>query len=145
LSGQRQAETAEELMRARYTAYATNNVDFDISSHDPTTSGEVDRANTEAWAKGSEWLGLEIVSTEAGTASDSEGAVEFVARYKLQRMKVDHRERATFKKIDGRWFFIDGVELKGPPIRRTEPRVGRNDPCPCGSGKKYKKCHGAEA
>ena len=29
------------------------------------------------------------------------------------------------------------------PVRRHEPKVGRNDPCPCGSGKKYKKCHGA--
>ncbi len=29
------------------------------------------------------------------------------------------------------------------PVFRTEPKVGRNDPCPCGSGKKYKKCHGA--
>jgi preprotein translocase subunit SecA len=28
-------------------------------------------------------------------------------------------------------------------VRREEPKVGRNDPCPCGSGKKYKKCHGA--
>jgi hypothetical protein len=28
-------------------------------------------------------------------------------------------------------------------VRRDEPKVGRNDPCPCGSGKKYKKCHGA--
>ena len=30
-------------------------------------------------------------------------------------------------------------------VRRDEPKVGRNDPCPCGSGKKYKKCHGAVA
>jgi preprotein translocase subunit SecA len=30
-------------------------------------------------------------------------------------------------------------------VRREEPKVGRNDPCPCGSGKKYKKCHGANA
>ena len=30
-------------------------------------------------------------------------------------------------------------------VRREEPKVGRNDPCPCGSGKKYKKCHGAGA
>jgi preprotein translocase subunit SecA len=29
-------------------------------------------------------------------------------------------------------------------VRRDEPKVGRNDPCPCGSGKKYKKCHGAQ-
>ncbi|MBI4367794.1 MAG: preprotein translocase subunit SecA [Candidatus Omnitrophica bacterium] len=37
-----------------------------------------------------------------------------------------------------------GLE-EGPvqPVRRSEPKVGRNDPCPCGSGKKYKKCHGA--
>ncbi len=31
------------------------------------------------------------------------------------------------------------------PITRDEPKVGRNDACPCGSGKKYKKCHGAAA
>ena len=30
-------------------------------------------------------------------------------------------------------------------VRREEPKVGRNDPCPCGSGKKYKKCHGQAA
>jgi preprotein translocase subunit SecA len=30
-------------------------------------------------------------------------------------------------------------------VRREEPKVGRNDPCPCGSGKKYKKCHGLAA
>ena len=33
--------------------------------------------------------------------------------------------------------------LKKQPVYRTEPKVGRNDACPCGSGKKYKKCHGA--
>jgi hypothetical protein len=31
------------------------------------------------------------------------------------------------------------------PVRRTEAKVGRNDPCPCGSGRKYKKCHGGAA
>jgi hypothetical protein len=34
------------------------------------------------------------------------------------------------------------VEAKVETIRREAPRVGRNDPCPCGSGKKYKQCHG---
>ncbi len=33
--------------------------------------------------------------------------------------------------------------VEAQPVRRTEPKVGRNDPCPCGSGKKFKKCHGA--
>jgi preprotein translocase subunit SecA len=34
------------------------------------------------------------------------------------------------------------VEAKAETIRREQPKVGRNDPCPCGSGKKYKQCHG---
>ncbi len=36
-------------------------------------------------------------------------------------------------------------ESSQPTQRRTGEKVGRNDPCPCGSGKKYKKCHGKEA
>jgi preprotein translocase subunit SecA len=35
-------------------------------------------------------------------------------------------------------------DVKAEPIRRDRPKVGRNDPCPCGSGKKYKKCHGKD-
>jgi preprotein translocase subunit SecA len=38
----------------------------------------------------------------------------------------------------------DGADEKAEPIRRERPKVGRNDPCPCGSGKKYKKCHGKD-
>jgi len=38
---------------------------------------------------------------------------------------------------------VGGDEAPRTPIRREHPKVGRNDPCPCGSGKKYKKCHGA--
>jgi hypothetical protein len=38
-----------------------------------------------------------------------------------------------------------GETIKVETVRREEPKVGRNDPCPCGSGKKYKKCHGAAA
>ncbi|HYQ17167.1 MAG TPA: YchJ family metal-binding protein [Polyangiaceae bacterium] len=143
LAGKALPETAEALMRARYTAYATGDIDFIFSSHDPATVGEVDRNNTEAWSKSAEWLGLEISGTEAGQANDDVGTVEFVARYKLRGVSIDHRERASFKKVGPRWVFVDGVELKGPPVRNEGPKAGRNDPCPCGSGKKYKKCHGA--
>ena len=40
---------------------------------------------------------------------------------------------------------VGGDDAKVVTVRRDEPKVGRNDPCPCGSGKKYKKCHGAAA
>ena len=38
----------------------------------------------------------------------------------------------------------EGDDAKAEPVRRERPKVGRNDPCPCGSGKKYKKCHGKD-
>ena len=40
---------------------------------------------------------------------------------------------------------VGGDDAEVKTVRREEPKVGRNDPCPCGSGKKYKKCHGAAA
>lgn len=135
--------TAEALMRSRYTAYAVGNIDYILDTHDPDTVSSVDRNNTELWSKNSEWLGLEILGSERGLEGDDDGVVEFVARYKVKGVTLTHRERATFKRHGKRWVFVDGQEIKGPPVRHLEPRPGRNDPCPCGSGKKYKKCHGA--
>jgi SEC-C motif domain protein len=145
LRGEAQPESAEQLMRSRYTAYATGEIDYILRTHDPATVHQVDRKNTELWSKQSQWLGLEIVHAERGGAGDEAGMVEFVARYKIRGVTVEHRERAKFRRENGRWWFVDGEEIKGPPKQREEPRVGRNEPCPCGSGKKYKKCHGAGA
>jgi SEC-C motif-containing protein len=132
-------------MRSRYAAYALGEIDYILNTHDPETAKDVDRGNTELWSKNSRWLSLEILSTDKGQPGDTEGTVEFVARYKLKGVTVSHRERATFRKNAGRWVFVDGQEITAPTVRREGPAVGRNDPCPCGSGKKYKKCCGANA
>jgi len=145
LEGKEQAETAEQLMRSRYTAFAVGNVDYIFDTHDPDTVHQIDRKSTETWSKQSEWLGLEILSTNLGGPDDYTGTVEFLARYKARGTKIDHREVATFRKHNGAWLFVDGEEVAGPPVVREGPRVGRNDPCPCGSGKKYKKCCGKAA
>lgn len=145
LKGKTKPETAEALMRSRYAAYALGEIDYILQTHDPDTVKEVDRASTELWSKSSQWLGLEILGTDKGQPGDSEGTVEFVARYKLKGVTISHRERATFRKLDGRWVFVDGKEITAPPVKRQGPAVGRNDPCPCGSGKKYKKCCAATA
>jgi SEC-C motif domain protein len=71
--------------------------------------------------------------------------VEFVARYRMGGAEHAHHERATFQRHDGRWYFEDGDIVKARPVVREAPKVGRNEPCPCGSGKKFKKCHGAGA
>jgi SEC-C motif-containing protein len=145
IRGEQRAETAEALMRARYAAYALGEVDFILKSHTDDAGKDVDRKSTEAWSKHSKWQGLEIISTEAGGPNDEKGIVEFVARYKVKNVAIEHRERAKFEKQNGKWFFAEGEQIAGPPVKHEGPRVGRNDPCPCGSGKKYKKCHGQAA
>lgn len=136
------AETAEQLMRARYTAYAVHNIDFLYNSAGEMVQAEFDPEASRRWAEGSQWEGLSILATEKGAAEDDEGVVEFVARYSVNGTIFEHHERSLFQRVDGDWKFIDGELVKPEPIVRESPKVGRNDPCPCGSGKKYKKCCG---
>ena len=141
IRGERAAPTAEALMRSRYTAYASAEVGYITRTHDPETLDQHDEDQAREWAEGSEWLGLEILWTTAGDADSEEGEVEFVARYRAGDEEHEHRERSSFVRRGGQWYFHDG-RVMGPPQRRVEARVGRNDPCPCGSGKKFKKCCG---
>lgn len=98
-------------MRSRYTAFAKGNVDYILSSHDPETAEEVVREEVEVWSRESDWMGLEILRTEAGGPDDQEGTVDFVARYKLKGLTTQHRERAEFRKREGKWVFVDGNDI----------------------------------
>jgi len=134
--------TAEKLMRARYTAYTRGEIDFIMDTHEVEKGEEeASRKATEDWSKGSVWQGLEILKTVKGGESDTEGTVEFKAHYMVDRARHSHHEISRFEKKEGKWIFIEGQEVNRP-VKRDEPKVGRNDPCPCGSGKKYKKCCG---
>lgn len=141
IQGTAPAKTAEALMRARYAAYVLQEVDFILDSVHPDSPGEADRRTTEAWSKNAEWKGLEVVSTQGGGENDDVGIVEFIARFEVQSTAQQHHEKARFTRHNKKWMYLDGEEIKPLPIKREGPRVGRNDPCPCGSGKKYKKCY----
>jgi len=130
-------------MRSRYAAFTVADIDYIESTTDPAMRQSFDRDGTLEWAKNSDWRGLEIVSTEKGQAGDTAGEVEFIAKYKYQDVERAHHERSDFKKRDGQWFFVDGKLVQAPV--RNENKIGRNDPCTCGSGKKYKKCCGTAA
>lgn len=142
------ALTAEALMRARYTAYVKHNVDFVLETTHPDSLADSDINAMRAWAEQSEWDGLDVLSTNKGGEADQQGEVEFVARYRLQGVAQRHHEKSLFVKKDGIWFFKDGEVLASGPAEKPAPVInsnkhGRNDPCPCGSGKKFKKCCGA--
>ncbi|NCN27328.1 YchJ family protein [bacterium] len=133
------AESAEQLMRARYTAFATGNVDFIIDSHHPSGRDELNREDISNWSKNSKWLGLEIKKAEDTRVDRAK--VEFVCQYEDQDGVQNHHELSEFRQKENKWYFYDG-KVVGEVHKRDEPKVGRNDPCPCGSGKKFKKCCG---
>lgn len=132
LAGSRPAPTAEALMRSRYTAFVRRDWEYLDCTHAPETwnhAGEPQEAL--------EWLGLEVLSTEAGGEADAEGKVEFVARYRAGNAEGRLHEISRFVRRNGLWRYLDGTF---PDSAGKTPKPGRNASCPCGSGKKYKKC-----
>lgn len=133
------APTAVALMRSRYTAYTLENREYLMATWDPETV-PVDltfQGNTVAWT------GLEILSQKDGQENDTRGEVEFQAHFRSGNQTSRMRENSRFKKIADRWLYIDGEVDRSPnKTVATQRKVGRNEPCPCGSGKKFKKCCG---
>jgi len=135
-------------MRSRYSAHVLGKIDYLLATHDPATRARVDRGTVGRWARESEWLGLRVLAVERGGAEHADGMVEFEARYRLEGVAggapglvLAHHERSRFRRHQGAWCYVDGERVKPRPAQRAAG-AGRNDPCPCGSGKKYKRCCG---
>ena len=142
IKGTTKAPTAEALMRARYTSYVKHEIDFIINSCEKGDKiAEIDRKATEDWSNKSTWHGLKILRTEKGKENDDEGIVEFEATYTSDGMRDIHHEIGGFRKVDGQWFYSEGM-MRPTTVVREGRKIGRNEPCPCGSGKKYKQCCG---
>ena len=135
------APTAEALMRSRYTAFVLGELDHVERTHAPEAQGDFVRAELEQTAREVKWVGLEILRTSDGGEGDDTGTVEFAAKFQKDGATHVHHELSSFRRVDGAWAYVDGTF--GPVEQRRVVKVGRNDPCPCGSGKKYKKCCGA--
>ncbi|KAF0805755.1 SecC motif-containing protein [Alcanivorax xiamenensis] len=122
------APTPEALMRSRYSAFVLNDGAYVKASWHPST-----RPESLTLEEGDQWLGLEVVSSEQ---NGDEGRVRFRATCREGAGFAVLEERSRFLREDGHWLYLDGEH----EVRPLKP--GRNDPCPCGSGKKHKKCCG---
>jgi len=156
LTGKKLPETAEKLMRSRYTAFTVADMNYIKNTLAPEGRGDFDVAETKKWAEQAKWKKLVILSTKKGTDADTEGEVEFSAFYEHEGDDLQHHEVAQFRKEkNGQWLFIDGDAHTHPAdedleiahatpqtVVRQNEKIGRNDPCSCGSGKKFKKCCG---
>jgi SEC-C motif-containing protein len=117
-------------MRARYSAFAVGDAEFLLR-----TGPHSDRTSLEASLKATRWLKLQVEWTEAGEAADETGMVAFSATFMEGGQFGLLHERSRFGRVDGQWRYLEG-ESSFQPLPVT-----RNDPCPCGSGKKSKSCH----
>ncbi|HBM90951.1 MAG TPA: hypothetical protein DD400_03620 [Rhodospirillaceae bacterium] len=135
------APTAEALMRSRYAAYVLGKIDHLARTCTPSEREKFDRAEAQQIVKETKWLGLDICRVEGGGEKDQTGKIDLLFRFSQKDAAYAQRELALFSREEGIWFYAGSeINPKVEPQRVT--KIGRNDPCSCGSGKKYKKCCG---
>lgn len=130
--GKENAGTAEELMRSRYTANVFKDVQYLLNTwHPDQRPKSLDRKAIP------DWTSLQILRTEAGLRGDSFGIVEFKAIAAAPDAVHHLHEISRFVEENNVWFYTDGdiVEANSDWVK-----TGRNELCPCGSGRKFKKC-----
>lgn len=99
------ASSAEQLMRARYTAFVKHNIDFIYNTFHTNTRGLQNKIEIETWAKECKWMFLEIIKSTTNT-------VEFKAHYLDSLMNPQvHHEKSTFKQFQNIWYYVDGIIL----------------------------------
>jgi SEC-C motif-containing protein len=132
------APTAEALMRSRYSAFVHRKLAHIERTNAPEIAGDFNRAEAERLAEECEWHSLNILkATENGDTAQ----VEFAIKFKQDGQEMAQAELASFRRENGLWLYESG-QLNVQQNQRLVTKVGRNDPCPCGSGKKAKKCCG---
>jgi len=119
------AKTPQELMRSRYTAYVEANTDYLYYSSTKESRHPEDAKLIKEFTQSIQWLKLDILNTY-------QNIVEFKAYYRDNSGIHLLHEKSCFIKENGVWKYKEG-EL-------YTSKVERNEPCPCGSGKKFKKC-----
>ncbi len=122
------ASTPEALMRSRYSAFVLQLTDYLLRSwHNTTRPAQLDLSDSPAWKS------LRVIN--ASQSGDS-GQVHFQAVYHTDSHWGFLEETSDFVREAGHWFYLGGEAREG------QLKPGRNDKCPCGSGRKHKMCCG---
>ena len=118
-------------MRSRYSAYALQSYQYLIDSHHPDSRAGISVAQLTESNIDTRWLALQIIQA-------TETRVSFRAYYSLHNEISCLYEDSRFLHYEGRWFYLDGTFDQSQAVL-----PGRKQACFCGSGKKFKHCHGA--
>lgn len=132
LTGVAAAKTCEALMRSRYSAYCSHDIDYIFSTYHHSKQQENSLAAIKQFADSCHFISLRVNSSEQ---TNSEGFVDFTVRYLQGNTLQQFNERSRFV-YEQRWYYLDGILTDTPAMK-----ISRNDKCPCGSGKKFKQCN----
>ena len=136
IDGAHKPQTAEQLMRSRYTAYTLNDHHYlNRTRHADFCAAESPAMLAEQTQK-TDWKQLQIIDAPVSSTDDEYAEVEFKAWYQQAGQWLVLHERSRFVCVAGQWLYTDGDSTT------LLQKIARNDPCPCASGKKYKKCCG---
>jgi SEC-C motif domain protein len=137
IAGKKLAGTAEALMRSRFSAHVVR----DYGHLHRTFTGTVDKPYVAEDDRGDlNWTRLVVHAHETGPKADV-AYVDFSAYFQDEGAEQAIHEKSEFLNVKGAWFYHRSVR-NGPAPVKSSPKVGRNEPCPCGSGKKFKQCCG---
>lgn len=100
-------ETAEQLMRSRFSAYFFRLVDYLVKSTHPDTRTPGLKRDLEKTIYEVNWSFLQILSTAKGGKNDKTGKVEFIASYYVGKDPGELHERSRFKRFKGVWKYLD--------------------------------------
>jgi len=141
LSGARPPATAEELMRSRFTAHVLQDFAYLHRTHLPTAQKPYVE---EPAGEPIKWTRLVVHAHDTGPKPGT-ATVDFSAYFDEDGAEQVLHEKSEFSRVDGRWLYARALRHGPAPLKSSAPKVGRNEPCPCGSGKKYKHCCLAKA
>lgn len=105
-------DTAEQLMRSRFSAYALGKVDYLIATRPEAKRAEENREELIQYCKSVSCVGLRIVSKELGGKADEAGLITFHASLQTNGRRNLHIETSSFARENGKWVYVDGV-VKG--------------------------------
>lgn len=134
INGKKHAGNAEQLMRSRYAAYCVKNSEYIHNTYALSKRAENSIQEIKLFAELADFIKLTVnhFSEQSDTAQ-----VHFKAEYICDGYYCQLEETSNFIVEENQWRYLDGTITP-----QDEIKLSRNDACPCGSGKKYKKCHG---
>lgn len=106
LTGELKADTSEQLMRSRYTAYTRADADYILATTHVSTRKQYSAKSISEWAKSSTWLKLEVKAV-------TENTVSFYAYFLDEKGTLQiHKEHSHFTLENGTWYFVEGEGLQ---------------------------------